>query len=479
MSPRAIPSGSKIINKNITLVTASSNAYNYPQIVLPLGRYVIYATEHGNGDEVLGTSAPFTVLNGANPTCLNSTDIEPDPAGADGGGGSSSGASGGTIAGVVIGAIVGTLILAFVAFWFWRKRQRKSLWLSQSSRRMFDGRDREAGWKGIFSSALGGRSKRDSQRSSARGFNNEQEISGPMGVITPASTTSSNWRSPTEVAGQTRPSDEVEGKGSGDEEKYGMGVFNPTSAAQRGDDRGIELTRLQPGAPLDTGVGLNIPVLNKGQNQDVPRRLSRAGLPPPSSYDNSGSTAGSSTSPSSTTSPSQSWNAHSYPFDPERDERERDRAYHPDDYTLSTPSSGRHPAVTGLQRNASVASTTLGSGAGIGRSLSNKRHSTGLASSMKRKPVPTMSDGSPTMEGRPPRLDDFGRGEGTEEMLSEQKAGKSHGGPQHDGMSRQSSAGSLAVSTSEATIRPGQGRENNSRRSSFLLMPDKPLDQED
>jgi hypothetical protein len=422
--------------------------------VLPLGRYVIYATEHGNGDEVLGTSAPFTVLNGANPTCLNSTDIEPDPAGADGGGGSSSGASGGTIAGVVIGAIVGTLILAFVAFWFWRKRQRKSLWLSQSSRRMFDGRDREAGWKGIFSSALGGRSKRDSQRSSARGFNNEQEISGPMGVITPASTTSSNWRSPTEVAGQTRPSDEVEGKGSGDEEKYGMGVYN-------------------------TGVGLNIPVLTKGQNQDTPKRLSRAGLPPPSSYENPGSATGSSTSPSSTTSPSQSWNAHSYPFDPERDERERDRAHHPDDYTLSTPSSGRHPAVTGLQRNASVASTTLGSGAGIGRSLSNKRHSTGLASSMKRKPVPTMGDGSPTMEGRPPRLDDFGRGESTEEMLSEQKAGKSQGGPQHGRMSRQSSVGSLAVSTSEGTIRPGQGRENNSRRSSFLLMPDKPLDQED
>lgn len=310
---------------------------------------------------------------------------------------------------------------------------------------------------------LGGRrgdNRRDSQRSSARGF--EADISGPMVNSTPTSMGSSAW-SPIEgsTGHQTRPSNSTSyGHESKEEEEKDMGVH----VSQRDRGQSIEMGRLQLAPPLEHGVGLNIPVLNKDQGD--PRRLSRSGFGPIAQ--------GYSSRPTSpqATSPAKSWNAYSSPYDPERDIG----PYHPDDITLSTPSSQRHPSGVGLQRNASAASTTLGTGAGIGRSLSNKRHSSGLASSMKRKPVPVMVGSPSVTEGQPPRLDDTG--ESSEEMLTERRARKEPSSS-HEQMSRQSSTGSLAVSSSEGTIRPGrQGAENNSRRSSYLLMPDRPLDQE-
>jgi hypothetical protein len=142
--------------------------------------------------------------------------------------------------------------------------------------------------------------------------------------------------------------------------------------------------------------------------------------------------------------------------------------YHGDDLgdttgssTSASPDAHRSAVVGGLQRNSSTAST----GAGISRSVSQKRQSGGLPNSLKRKPVPAMAQGS----SRGITSDENASGEdGAQEVLTD---GRRY-------PHRQASQTSLTASSSSGTIRPGLQSEDRSRRSSFLLIPDRPLEQD-
>lgn len=464
--PRATPSGSGIIDRNLTVVTASSYQYTYSPFALGQGRYVIYATVHGDKTKRLGTSAVFSVLNGANASCVTGAGT----GSSDAENASSSSVSGGTVAGIVVGAIAGTLLLAFLAFWFWRKKQKKSLWLSQSSRRMFDGES--AGWKGGAMGFLGrrGGSKRMSQRSFATGGFNEHSHSGHSTELDSAA--SSAWRSPMGFGGHPiRPSDPGYVGGYGgelkdeEEEKHDFGTYR----SQR-DGQTIELTQLQTQQADAFGrgdVGLNIPVLAK--QPDERHRLS-LGYRPSNGGTDLGDTTDTS-SPSTAASPHKSWDGQRSPL-----EIESEHGQYPDDYTISSRASRQNSlgGGTSLQRNASTASTTLGMGAGIGRSISQKRRSSGLPGGTKRKPVPMMDQA-----GSPSALDTYSPTElGTPLENGQETLADTRPGTPLDKIHRQDSQTSLGASSTSGTIRPGPGNADRSRRSSFLLMPDRPLDQD-
>ena len=250
-----------------------------------------------------------------------------------------------------------------------------------------------------------------------------------------------------------------------EEEKHDFGTYG----SQR-DGQTIELTQLQTqqqGTLGRGGVGLNIPVLPK--QPDERHRLS-LGYRPSDADNDLGDTTNTS-SPSTAASPHKSWDGQRSPLEMDGEHR-----YYPDDYTISSQASRKNSlgGSTSLQRNASTASTTLGMGAGIGRSISQKRRSSGLPGSAKRKPVPVMDQaGSPSALETNSPIELGTPLENGQETLADTRPGTPP-----DKIHRQDSQGSLGASSTSGTIRPGLGNADRSRRSSFLLMPDQPLEQD-
>lgn len=444
------------------------------------------------------------------------------------------GSNAGTIAGAVVGAIVGVVLIGAFIFWLCRRKRRQDAWMSDSSKKMFTDKDASHGgsgatWNavaGVVPGLAGGR-KRDSRRAS-----HQRGLSGDR--LEPISAVSSNYRSQYSP-GVNQPMmttddrfDGALGRIDGYESKEGLEK-----------DEGIEMNRFDPRSTTGAGVvGLGLPVLEK-DHAPLSRSVENSAndnhrFAPPSAYAEVQNVSPSSVAPSTQHSHNRSWDHSGFPMMTERHQPEYfDDSVVPSSHLQATATSTRPtrnsntaPSLyDGLQRNPSSASTTWGGISGammLDRSASQKRNSSGqLISNVKRKPVPQMNDqdrasldsGSTTCL---PYLNDdsgvtsetsgpLGSGGGPEsnvqEVLTDDRhhSSASHGPLGGQVQRNPSQASSNASSShlamtdpahhtprqgaSHATTAPGaQQQQQQSTRpvstGNFLLIPDRPLDQD-